>query len=98
MDSEGNRKSYAQWGVTQYAKYNQNTNAIEIDWNAIDKVTDNTTGKAIEDYIKRLEELQKLYEQTNSDILDIEAEVDEINQRGKNEFLTYEQRIYDAIV
>ena len=98
MDSEGTRKSYSAWGVTKYAKYNQETNAIEIDWDAIDKVTDQTTGKAIEDYIKRLEELQKQFEKVDSDILDIEEEIDEINQRGKGEYLDFEQRVYDAIV
>ena len=97
-DSEGNRKSYAAWDVTQYASYNQKTNAIEIDWDAIDKVTDETKGKAIEDYIKRLEELQKEFEQTDEDILDIEAEIDEINRRSKDDFLSLEQRVYDAIV
>lgn len=97
-DSEGNRKSYAAWDVTQYASYNQKTNAIEIDWDAIDKVTDETKGKAIEDYIKRLEELQKEFEKTDEDILDIEAEIDEINRRSKDDFLSLEQRVYDAIV
>ena len=97
-DSEGNRKSYADWGVTQYASYNRATNAVEIDWNAIDKVTDQTKGKAIEDYIKRLEELQKLFEETDSNILDIEEEIDEINDRGKTTYLDFEQEIYDAIV
>lgn len=97
-DSEGNRKSYAAWGVTQYASYNRATNAVEIDWDAIDKVTDQTKGKAIEDYIKRLEELQKLFEETDSNILDIEEEIDEINERGKTTYLDFEQEIYDAIV
>lgn len=98
MDSEGTRKSYSAWGVTKYAKYNQQTNAIEIDWDAIDRVTDEQTGKAIEDYVKRLEELQKQFEQVDSDILDIEEEIDEINQRGKGEYLDFEQKVYDAIV
>lgn len=98
MDSEGTRKSYSAWGVTKYASYNQQTNAIEIDWDAIDRVTDEQTGKAIEDYVKRLEELQKQFEQVDSDILDIEEEIDEINQRGKGEYLDFEQRVYDAIV
>lgn len=97
-DSEGNRKSYAAWDVTQYASYNQKTNAIEIDWDAIDKITDETKGKAIEDYVKRLEELQKEFEKTDEDILDIEAEIDEINRRSKDDFLSLEQRVYDAIV
>lgn len=97
-DSEGNRKSYEAWDVTQYANYNQKTNTIEIDWDAIDKVTDETKGKAIEDYIKRLEELQKELEGIDTNILDIEAEIDEVNRRSMDNYLDLEQRVYDALV
>ena len=52
-----NVTTYAGSGATGYAKYNQSTNTIEIDWNAINGITNEDLGSAVEAYIKRLEEL-----------------------------------------
>lgn len=97
-DSDGNRKTYAQWGVTQYASYDQTLGIIRIDWDAIDKVTDEEKGGAIEAYINRLEELQEQFEDTQKTIEDMQDTVEELRKDQMSEYLDFEQSVYDALV
>ena len=93
-----NVTTYAGSGATSYAKYNQSTNTIEIDWNAINGITDEDLGSAVEAYIKRLEELQDQYEDTYSEILEIETQIYELQQTYKEGYADFSQRVYDALV
>ena len=97
-DDDGTLRTFKDMGVTKYARYNFDEQRIEIDWEAIDKVRDERLGKAIEEYINRLEELQGQYEETQTTIEEMEDNIWEINQRGKQEYLDLEQRVIDALV
>lgn len=90
--------TFEKMGVTKYANYNFDTQTIEIDWAAIEAVRDEELGKAIEAYVSRLEELQGQFEETQETIEDMEDQIWEINQRGKEEYLSFEQRILDALI
>ena len=90
--------TFEKMGVTKYAGYNFNTQTIEIDWAAIEAVRDEELGKAIEAYVSRLEELQGQYEETQDTIEEMEDNIWEINQRGKEEYLSFEQRVLDALI
>lgn len=100
QDSEGNEliKSFASWGVTKYANYNPNTGLLKIDWDAIDRVKDENTGGAIEAYISRLEELQTQIEDIDTQIEDFEDRMIELQKEGMQDYLDFEQKVYDAIV
>ena len=85
-------------GATKYASYNAETETIEIDWAAIDKITDENLGSAVEQYISYLES-------TRDDIQDIQDQIEEANdnlkelrERGKDEYLDFENKIRDALV
>jgi len=97
-DDEGNEKTFSQWGATNYASYNAQTGVITIDWEAINKVSDTEKGAAIEAYISKLEELSEQFEDTQDTIEDMEDLIREIQERGKAEYVDFEQRIYDALV
>lgn len=99
-DSDGNEliKSFSSWGVTQYANYNPSTGVIEINWDAIDKVKDENTGGAIEAYIKRLEELQTQIEDVDKTIEDMGDRIIELQKLGQQDYLDFEQKVYDAII
>lgn len=97
-DNGDQRTTFEQMGVTKYANYNFDTQTIEIDWAAIEAVRDEELGKAIEAYVGRLEELQGQYEDTQTTIEDMEDQIWEINQRGKEEYLNFESRIIDALI
>lgn len=97
-DKDGNLKSFSSWGVTQYGSYNANTGTISIDWDAINKITDEEKGGAVEAYISKLEELSGQFEETQDTIEDMEDQIKEIKEQNKDGYLELEQRIYDALV
>ena len=97
-DDEGNKKTFSQWGATNYASYNAQTGVITINWEAINKVTDTEKGAAIEAYISKLEELSEQFEDTQDTIEDMEDRIAEIQERAKTEYVDFEERIYDALV
>lgn len=100
QDSEGNEliKSFADWGVTKYGSYNPNTGLLKIDWDAIDAVKDENLGGVIEAYISRLEELQGQIEDIDTQIEDFKDKVTELQKEGMQDYLDFEQKVYDAIV
>lgn len=100
QDSDGNEliKSFADWGVTKYGSYNPNTGLLKIDWDAIDAVKDENLGSAIEAYISRLEELQGQIEDIDTQIEDFKDKVTELQKEGMQDYLDFEQKVYDAIV
>lgn len=100
QDSDGNEliKSFADWGVTKYGSYNPNTGLLKIDWDAIDAVKDENLGGAIEAYISRLEELQGQIEDIDTQIEDFKDKVTELQKEGMQDYLDFEQKVYDAIV
>lgn len=100
QDSDGNEliKSFADWGATRYGSYDPNTGLLKIDWDAIDAVKDENTGGAIEAYISRLEELEGQLEDIDTQIEDFQDKVTELQKEGMQDYLDFEQKVYDAIV
>lgn len=97
-NSDGIEKRYEDLGVMDYAHYDFDTQTITIDWEGLEQITDTEKGQAVEDYISRLEELVEQYEETQDTLSDMEDELREIKERGKSEYLDFEQKVYDAIV
>ena len=100
QDSEGNEvsKSFKNWGVTKYASYNTKTGLLNIDWKAIDKIKNENKGGAVEAYISRLEELQGQIEDVDTQIEDFKDKIIELQKEGMQDYLDFEQKVYDAIV
>ena len=100
QDSDGNEliKSFADWGATRYGNYDPNTGLLKIDWDAIDTVKDENLGGAIEAYISRLEELEGQIEDIDTQIEDFQDKVTELQKEGMQDYLDFEQKVYDAIV
>ena len=97
-DSEGNRKTFAQTGSTRYARYDQNLNRIIIDWDAIDMITDDDLGSAVEAYVSRLEELQDQFEEVDKTVEDMQDTINELKKSQMQDYLDFEQSVYDALV
>lgn len=100
QDSDGNEliKSFADWGATRYGSYDPNTGLLKIDWDAIDTVKDENLGGAIEAYIGRLEELEGQIEDIDTQIEDFQDKITELQKEGMQDYLDFEQKVYDAIV
>ena len=97
-DKDKKEKTFAEAGVMQYASYDASTGVITIDWEGIEAVTDEGKGAAIEAYISKLEELVEQFEETEETIADMEKALEEIRDRGKEQYLEFEDRIYEALV
>ena len=81
-----------------YATYNWSDNTIEINWDTINRVTDADKGKEIEDYISGLEKIQDSMDGAIDSLADIEKDLKEINERGKQEYGKLEEQILEAYV
>ena len=83
-----------------YASVEKNAygdSVLRINWDAIEQITDNSLGQAVNDYISQLEEwLDTIYDAEDS-LIDIENSVLDIKERGKQEYLDFENRIKDAL-
>lgn len=101
-DSEGNRATFASLGVMKYASYDQNTGVITIDWPALEEIAKDPNrtkeGEAAEAYIKRLEELQTQFEEVRDKLWDIEDKIEELREEAIDNYLTFEDRVMEALV
>ena len=84
--------------VSQYGTYNWSDNTVEINWNAIDKVTDTEKGERIEEYISKLEEIESQMDDAEDALDDIIDEIEELQKVGKDEYDDLESRVLDAII
>ena len=101
-DSEGNRSTFNSLGVTKYASYDQKTGLLQIDWSGLEALEGDPNkveeGKAAEAYISRLEELQDQFEEVRDKLWDIEDQIEELREEAIENYLTFEDRVMDALV
>lgn len=98
INSKGKKKSYRSYGLDEYAWFDQERGVVQIDWDKIQTITDADKGGALDEYVKKLEEWADEWNEVEEQLLDIKDAIDEINARGKTDYLEFEQRIYDALV
>ncbi len=102
MDSEGNRSTFSSLGVTKYASYDQKTGLLQIDWSGLEALEGDPNkveeGKAAEAYISRLEELQDQFEEVRDKLWDIEDQIEQLREEAIENYLTFEDRVMDALV
>lgn len=115
FDDKGKRRSFAEqaakFGInlSDYVKYNEETQQIEIDWDAFEEVERRSAegkdkdkwaeiGKFLQKYYEEIEKLSGSYEETQDKIEEMQDAIDEIRGRSKEEYLDFEQKLYDAIV
>lgn len=84
--------------VWKYAKWNEEDQTIEIDWDAIDKIKNSKTGDLVKEYVKILEDYQGKYDDMINALEEIEDDIQDIKQRGKEQYTTLEDRTRDALI
>lgn len=89
---------------SQYNKYawsetdEHGNMVLRINWDAINNITDEEEGSAVEEYLSQLEDwFDDMYE-AEDNIIDIDEQIREINERGKQEYFDLEGQIRDALV
>lgn len=84
-----------------YASLNSE-NYVQIDWNAIMAVSgrsgNNEQGKRIDEYIKELEEIQSKIEATEDQLMNIEDQLYALEQLGRGDAKSLEDRVIASIV
>ncbi len=101
VDSKGKVKTFDQMGVTKYAKFNFETGEIEMDWagvQALEGTKNVEKGKAFEAYMSKLEELAQSYEEVRDKLWELEDKIEEYRQAVIDTFLSFEDRVLDAVV
>lgn len=84
--------------LQKYATVNVETGQITIDWELINSVTDEDKGKKIEEYISKLEELRDSMHEAQDAIEEIDDSIWEIEERGREEYMEFEDRVKEALV
>lgn len=95
---QGKRTMLSEAELGRYATFNWDDNTVEINWDAVNQITDQQKGEAIEDYISKLEEIQEKMNEAEKSLLEIDGKIREIIDQGKDEFQDFEQQIFDALV
>lgn len=83
---------------SKYARYDMATGNVVIDYNLINKNKDEDIGKGIEEQVSKLEELKGEIEGAEDALWDIEDQLYELTQRGRDEYIDFQKDVYNALV
>ena len=86
--------------LTKYAnvvKNDRGEDVLRINWDLINSVTDTDEGERIEEYVSQLEEWFDSLEEAEDALWDIEDAVEEIKERGEEEYFDMEDTIKEAL-
>lgn len=83
---------------SKYARYDMATGNIVIDYNLINKNKDEDIGKGIEEQVSKLEELKGEIEGAEDALWEIEDQLYELAQRGRDEYIDFQKDVYNALI
>lgn len=83
---------------SKYAHYDMATGNVVIDYNLINKNKDEDIGKGIEEQVSKLEELKGEIEGAEDALWEIEDQLYELTQRGRDEYIDFQKDVYNALI
>lgn len=83
---------------SKYARYDMATGNVVIDYNLINKNKDEEIGKGIEEQVSKLEELKGEIEGAEDALWEIEDQLYELTQRGRDEYIDFQKDVYNALI
>lgn len=83
---------------SKYAHYDMATGNVVLNNNLISKNKDEDIGKGIEEQVSKLEELKGEIEGAEDALWDIEDQLYELTQRGRDEYIDFQKDVYNALV
>lgn len=89
--------------LEQFGKYDSEIGEIDIKWDKIEAFEDDEKHSKdmidlIHEYVSHIEEQSDAYEEANDRLEEIEDEIAEIKKQAMQDYLDFEQKIYDALV
>ena len=82
----------------QYLWYNWQDRTLEIDWDAIDQITDEEQYKHVKELIDQAEEIQGKIDDADDAVMDITNQIQELENVWRDTFIDFEARVLDAVV
>nr|DAZ28869.1 MAG TPA: minor tail protein [Caudoviricetes sp.] len=83
---------------SKYARYDMATGNIILNNNLISKNKDEDIGKGIEEQVSKLEELKGEIEGAEDALWEIEDQLYELTQRGRDEYIDFQKDVYNALI
>lgn len=83
---------------SKYAYYDMATGNVVLNNDLINKNKDEDIGKGIEDQVSKLEELKGEIEGAEDALWDIEDQLYELTQRGRDEYIDFQKDVYNALI
>lgn len=83
---------------SKYARYDMATGNIILNNDLISKNKDEDIGKGIEEQVSKLEELKGEIEGAEDALWDIEDQLYELTQRGRDEYIDFQKDVYNALI
>lgn len=83
---------------SKYARYDMATGNVVLNNDLINKNKDEDIGKGIEEQVSKLEELKGEIEGAEDALWDIEDQLYELTQRGRDEYIDFQKDVYNALV
>ena len=82
----------------QYLWYNWDDRTLEIDWDAIDRITDEEEYTHVKELVDEAEDIQDKMDDAEDAIQDIQNQIEELENIWRDTFTDFEKRVYEAIV
>lgn len=83
---------------SKYAHYDMATGNVVLNNDLISKNKDEDIGKGIEEQVRKLEELKSEIEGAEDALWDIEDQLYELTQRGRDEYIDFQKDVYNALI
>lgn len=83
---------------SKYAHYDMATGNVILNNDLISKNKNEDIGKGIEEQVSKLEELKSEIEGAEDALWDIEDQLYELTQRGRDEYIDFQKDVYNALV
>lgn len=83
---------------SKYAHYDMATGNVVLNYDAIKKNKNEDIGKGIEEQVSKLEELKSEIEGAEDALWDIEDQLYELTQRGRDEYIDFQKDVYNALI
>lgn len=83
---------------SKYAHYDMSTGNVVLNYDLIKKNKNEDIGKGIEKQVSKLEELKGEIEGAEDALWDIEDQLYELTQRGRDEYIDFQKDVYNALI
>lgn len=85
-------------GYNQYFRFNDKDQTLEINWDAINNIGDKETYEKVKDLVSEAEAIQKKMDESDDAVRDIEAQIRQLENIWREQFIDFEKRVLDALV